>query len=77
MIWSRVNQVSRAGQTPEQITEAITEGEKVAVQNLVNPANGATRFISPATGQSVLFFQLPLTIERVEAMSDKQMAKAF
>ena len=48
------SQLSKRGWTPEQITDAITKGEKVVAQNSINPANGATRYIHPTTGQSVV-----------------------
>jgi hypothetical protein len=42
------------GWTPDRITEAIQGGQKVPATNNVNPRNGATRFIHPETGRSVV-----------------------
>lgn len=47
-------QMQQRGWTPAQITEAIQKGEQFPAKNLVNPANPAIRYVSPATGQSVV-----------------------
>ncbi len=46
--------MARRGWTEAQITEAITKGRAFDAVNLVNKANGATRFVHPTTGQSVV-----------------------
>ena len=48
------NQFSRRGWTPEQVTEAITKGKSFDAVNMINEANGATRYVHPITGQSVV-----------------------
>src|SRR5262249_43955465 len=48
------NQMQSRGWTEGQITDAIANGESFPAQNNVNPANSATRYVSPETGQSVV-----------------------
>ncbi len=48
------SQFSERGWTPKQVTEAITKGKSFESINKVNPANRATRFVHPKTGQSVV-----------------------
>ena len=48
------NQMLRRGWTPQQIEDAIQNGQRFPAENLINPANGATRYVSPETGQSVV-----------------------
>jgi hypothetical protein len=38
----------------QQIDEAIASGKQFPAPNNVNPANGATRFVHPTTGRSVV-----------------------
>jgi hypothetical protein len=40
--------------TDRQITEAVAIGQRFAVPNNIRPANGATRYVHPATGRSVV-----------------------
>ena len=49
-----LNQLSKRGWTPEQITEAITKGKSFNAVNKVNRGNSATRYIHPKTGKSVV-----------------------
>ncbi len=42
------------GWTEEQITEAIASGAAHPAVNLVTPVNGATRFVHPSMGRSVV-----------------------
>jgi RHS repeat-associated protein len=49
-----LRQLQQRGWTPQQISEAIQSGERFPADNLVNPGNGATRFVHPTTGQSVV-----------------------
>ena len=42
------------GWTVDQITEAIQGGLRQPAANNVLPANGATRFVHPVTGRSVV-----------------------
>ena len=48
------NQMRARGWTEAQINEAIEHGAQFPATNNINPANGATRFVSPTTGQSVV-----------------------
>jgi hypothetical protein len=48
------NQMRARGWTEAQIDEAIEHGAQYPAVNNVNPANGATRFVSPTTGRSVV-----------------------
>ena len=49
-----VNQMTQRGWNEKQISEAISQGEKFAAENLVNKGNAATRHVHPSTGQSVV-----------------------
>ena len=42
------------GWTHEQIEEAIRSSRGFAAANHLNPANGATRYVHPTTGRSVV-----------------------
>ena len=46
--------MAQRGWTPDQITEAVENGHKFSAANLVNPGNGATRYVHPPTGRSVV-----------------------
>jgi hypothetical protein len=48
------SQFSKRGWTAEQVTEAVTKGKSFEAVNMVNKANGATRYVHPTTGQSVV-----------------------
>lgn len=48
------SQMERRGWTSTQISEAIEGGESFPAQNLVNRGNGATRYVNPTTGRSVV-----------------------
>jgi hypothetical protein len=48
------NKMLQRGWTPDQITEAIQNGQKVSAVNLVNPDNAASRYVHPTTGRSVV-----------------------
>ena len=41
-------------QWPDEITETIQRGQKLAATNNVNPGNAAMRFVHPTTGRSVV-----------------------
>ena len=47
-------QLLKRGWSPGQVDEAIASGRKFPAPNNINPANGATRFVHPTTGQSVV-----------------------
>ena len=49
-----LNQMQQRGWTKEEITEAIKNGESFPATNNVNAANGATRFVHPMNGKSVV-----------------------
>jgi hypothetical protein len=42
------------GWTPDQITEAIQNGQRFPAANNVNTSNPATRYVHPTTGRSVV-----------------------
>jgi hypothetical protein len=42
------------GWTAQLITYAIQNGQQFPAVNNVNPSNGATRYVHPATGRSVV-----------------------
>jgi hypothetical protein len=44
----------KRGWTPQQISEAIQNGQTFPATNLVNSGNGATRYVHPSTGRSVV-----------------------
>ena len=46
--------MERRGWTPSQIDEAVASGNQFSAPNNLNPANGATRFVHPETGRSVV-----------------------
>jgi hypothetical protein len=48
------NQMSKRGWTEQQINEAIDKGQQFPAPNNINPANGATRYVNPTTGRSVV-----------------------
>ncbi len=48
------NQMTQRGWTPNQITEAVQNGQQFPAVNNVNPANAATRYVHPTTGRSVV-----------------------
>jgi len=48
------SQFSKRGWTAEQVTEAVKNGENFKAINMVNKANGATRYVHPATGKSIV-----------------------
>jgi RHS repeat-associated protein len=47
-------QMQQRGWTGRQITEAVKGGQKFSAPNNLNPMNGATRYVHPVTGQSVV-----------------------
>jgi RHS repeat-associated protein len=47
-------QMQQRGWTPQDITDAMEKGQKFPAPNNVNPANAATRYVNPTTGQSVV-----------------------
>jgi RHS repeat-associated protein len=48
------NRMARGGWTPQQIAEAIANGQRIPAPNKVNPGNIATRYVHPTTGLSVI-----------------------
>ena len=48
------DKMRQRGWTPDQITEAVSNGRKVPAVNNVNPGNATTRYIHPTTGRSVV-----------------------
>jgi len=47
-------QMAQRGWTDAQIDEAVQNGQQHPAPNNVNPANGATRYVNPSTGRSVV-----------------------
>lgn len=47
-------QMIQRGWTKQQITEAILNGDSYSAINNINPSNGATRYVHPLTGRSVV-----------------------
>jgi RHS repeat-associated protein len=48
------NQMQGRGWTNSQIDDAINSGQQFSAANNVNPGNGATRYVNPDTGRSVV-----------------------
>jgi len=48
------NKMTQRGWTPQQITEAIQNGQQFPAVNNVSPGNPATRYVHPTTGRSVI-----------------------
>jgi RHS repeat-associated protein len=48
------NRMARGGWTRRTISEALHGGRRFPAPNRVNPGNGATRYVHPSTGQSVV-----------------------
>jgi hypothetical protein len=48
------NKMLQRGWTPNQITEAIQNGQQFPAVNNVNPSNASTRYVHPTTGRSVV-----------------------
>jgi hypothetical protein len=46
--------MQQRGWTTNQISEAIQNGQQFPAVNNVNSANGATRYVHPTTGRSVV-----------------------
>ena len=46
--------MARRGWAPQQISEAIQNGQQFPAVNNVNPGNVATRYVHPTTGRSVV-----------------------
>lgn len=55
------------GWTPDQITEAVQRGQRIATSNNVYPGNTATRYIHPTTGRSVVVDDVTEEVIRVGA----------
>ncbi|RYC32506.1 hypothetical protein D3273_08960 [Lichenibacterium minor] len=49
-----LNQFNNREWTPEQVEEAIKHGQRFSAPNRINPLNGATRYVHPETGRSVI-----------------------
>jgi len=46
--------MAQRGWTDAQIDEAVNSGAQHPAPNNINPANGATRYVNPSTGRSVV-----------------------
>jgi len=49
-----LNQMNKRGWTPEQVEEAIAGGRSFPASNRINPENGATRYVHPQNGRSIV-----------------------
>lgn len=49
-----LNQFANRGWTPEDVTYTIKTGKSYPATNMINKANGATRFQNPKTGKSIV-----------------------
>lgn len=58
-------QLAKRGWTSESITEVLSTGEKFPTTNMINPANNATRYVHPITGQSVVIDEVTREIIHV------------
>ena len=47
-------QMAQRGWTKSQISDAIAHGERFPAKNNLNPSNGATRYVNPTSGRSVV-----------------------
>jgi hypothetical protein len=48
------NQMNQRGWTEQQINDAMQFGESFLAPNNINPNNGATRYVHPTTGRSIV-----------------------
>jgi len=46
--------MQQRGWTQDQINDAINNGQNFPAPNNINPGNGATRYVNPITGRSVV-----------------------
>ena len=54
------------GWKPDQITEAIQNGQRFTASNNVNAASAATRYVHPTTGRSVVVDDVTMEVIHVE-----------
>jgi hypothetical protein len=59
------NKMRKRGWTGSQIDEAIADGRSFPASNSINPANGATRYVHPATNRSVVVDDVTKTVIHV------------
>jgi hypothetical protein len=48
------NQLRARGWTHEQIEEAVQKGQNYPILNNLHPSHGATRYVHPKTGRSIV-----------------------
>ena len=48
------NQMEKRGWDSAQIDDAVNSGQQFPAPNKLNPSNGATRYVNPKTGKSVV-----------------------
>jgi hypothetical protein len=48
------NQMKQRGWTEQQINEALYSGDSYSAPNNISPNNGATRYVHPTTGRSIV-----------------------
>ena len=48
------SKMQKRGWTADQITEAVAAGQRFGAVNNIRPLNGATRYVHPTTGRSVV-----------------------
>ncbi|MCO6509304.1 MAG: hypothetical protein J5I65_00765 [Aridibacter famidurans] len=49
-----IRQAARRGWTKKMVQEAVEFGQQFPARNKIRPGNGATRYVHPKTGQSVV-----------------------
>ena len=63
--------MKQRGWTEQQINEAISLGKSYSASNNITPSNGATRYIHPNTGRSVVIDNVTKNIIHVGGDSFK------
>lgn len=48
------NRMRQRGWTADQIEEAVRHGQRFEAVNNINPSDGATRYVHPTTGRSIV-----------------------
>ena len=48
------SKMQKRGWTADQTTEAVVAGQRFGAVNNIRPLNGATRYVHPTTGRSVV-----------------------
>jgi len=59
------NKMTQRGWTPQQINEAMANGQRFPATNNVNLGNPATRYVHPTTGRSVVVDDVTMEVIHV------------